>query len=100
MGVAYFYKANYRLASHYFQKAIDLNVSAAEDDFFAELFHLSLVYSQRNDFAMDIPLPAKSNVDDPMIRNTFTLVAGGGKMINYDHSRAEKTPNSDFSELR
>ena len=100
MAVAYFYKENYKLASHFFQKALDYNSEARNDEFFAELYHLALVYSQRNDLAIDMPLPRNSNVVDPMALNNLVFVVGGGRMINYDHSQAKVRPNPEFSELR
>lgn len=100
VAVAYFYKKKYRLASFYFQKALDLNFAASNDAFFAELFHLSLVYDQRNDLAEDIPLPEKSEGRDPMTRNVFVLLGGGGKMINFNKGQLKINPKPEFSELR
>jgi hypothetical protein len=100
MGVAYFYKHNYWLASYYFQQALDYNSEAQNDDFFAELYHLALVYSQRNDLALDMPLPRQSETPDPMTVNNFVLLAGGGRMINFDHSNSRPTSSWDYSELK
>ncbi len=99
MGVAYFYKNNFSQSVYYFQQALKQNADARKDDYFAELYHLALVYSQRNDLALDMPIPATSKTIDPMVVNNFVFMAGGGNMINFNHSNASRRPYWLVSEL-
>ena len=100
MGEAYFNKKNFHLASSYFQQALHQNKGALNDEYFMELLHLALVYSQRNDLAMDISLPQRSVQEDPMILNKFNLFFGVGKMLNYNKTNAHVIPSAAYSEFQ
>jgi len=100
MGVAYFYKNNFIQAIHYLQKAVSQNRQSLDDDFFVEILHLSYVYAQRVDLAMDIPMPQNTKTPDPMVKTKLGLSFGMGNYNGLDKDVDELPQDVKYADYR
>jgi len=100
IGVAYFYKKNYRKAAVYLQEAINQNQQALQDGYLVELLHLSYVYGQRSDLAMDVSLPDSSNTTDPLTKSQISVLFGQGQFLNVLNSDIQLPTTIEYAELR
>ncbi len=100
MAVAHFYKEQYLLANHYFQKALKFNPAVIKDLYFKELYYRSLTYTLQNNAALSLLEPDDSlkTLFPNRANLSFTYLHGGvDKLIPEKQLRAGNNQNTSFT---
>jgi hypothetical protein len=108
MGIAYYNRKNFFMASHYLEKALQQNAGAHSDELFNRTLYLSYIYTLRNRKALSVPLSFAQR-PNPLALSKLYIYGGGGSSVPFDLSDIQRpggpghnpgqTPSSELAYL-